>query len=98
MPDFLQVGCRPVAKVLLVQSRLHSTFASMQEVSQFSASEVSVKTFKETFCEHFKCAPESFLWELLKRSLYPRARPLARLIYWFKPAAMFRLLEQAGLA
>lgn len=66
----------------------------MPQVSNLS--EVSMKPFKETFCEFFKCSPKAFLWELLKRSLYPRARPFARLIYLARPTELFDLFERAG--
>src|ERR1043165_5284800 len=68
----------------------------MKEMPELEMSALAMKAFKEKFCEHFKCAPESFLWELLKRSLYPRARPFAPIIYLFKPPEMFTLLQNTG--
>ena len=40
---------------------------------------MSVRSFREAFCERFQCAPEQFERKALAKTLYPHARVVA----WF---------------
>ncbi|RME93343.1 MAG: hypothetical protein D6766_08385 [Verrucomicrobia bacterium] len=42
------------------------------------------KSFKEAYCERFRCPPEKFVLSVFRRTLYRRARPLAWLLVLFK--------------
>lgn len=58
-------------------------------------------TFRQAFCRHFHCAPESFERRLLTRCLPPLARVLV--VFWLaaKPASFAReiaLLSRLGAA
>ena len=54
------------------------------------------KTFKQAFCEYFNCPPEDYLREAFLRTLYPRARPVGRLMLWFGATEGMQLLDEAG--
>lgn len=41
------------------------------------------ETFQDRFCRHFNVPPEKFADALMRRALYPRARLLYRLIWFF---------------
>jgi hypothetical protein len=43
----------------------------------------SVKTFKETFCERFKCSAEEYRNEVLFQCMHPQSRCLLNLVLWF---------------
>jgi hypothetical protein len=43
------------------------------------------RTFKEAYCDYFRCRPDRFEKSLFRRGLNPHARPLALLIRWFAP-------------
>ena len=43
----------------------------------------SLKTFKETFCEHFKCSTKQYRDEVLLRCMNPQNRLLLKLVLWF---------------
>jgi hypothetical protein len=55
-----------------------------------------MKRFKDLFCSHFRCAPEAYTREALKRTLYPHAAKLAWLPHWCCSPLWLRLIEQAG--
>ncbi len=58
-------------------------------------------TFKEQFCQAFRCRPEEFHRKLLMRTLYPHALPLAGFIFSKDAKAVAQtwdFLEDAGQA
>ena len=59
---------------------------------------MTVKPFKQAFCEYFDCPPENYLREAFLRTLYPRARPLGKLLFWFRAADGLELLDEAATA
>ena len=44
-----------------------------------------LRTFGELFCERYHLPPESYVREMLRRTLYPRARMVAPFIRFFSP-------------
>lgn len=59
---------------------------------------MSVKPFKQAFCECFDCPPESYLREAFLRTLYPRAAPFGKLMLWFGATEGLQLLDEAGMS
>ncbi len=57
---------------------------------------MNAKPFKQAFCEYYDCPPEDFLREAFLRTLYPRARPFGRLMFWFGATEGLHLLAEAG--
>lgn len=43
------------------------------------------KTFRDAFCDSYRCAPERFEQALFWRALHRVAVPVAALVYWLKP-------------
>jgi hypothetical protein len=43
------------------------------------------RTFGELFCERYHLPPASYVHEMLRRTLYPRARMVAPVIRYFSP-------------
>lgn len=57
---------------------------------------MTVKSFKQAFCEYYDCPPENYLREAFLRTLYPRALPFGWLMFWFGAGEGLRLLSEAG--
>ena len=55
-----------------------------------------MKTFKEAFCEYYRCSSEAYLRRALRLALYPHVAPLADLFYWFGLPHALQVLDQAG--
>jgi hypothetical protein len=55
-----------------------------------------VAPFKEAFCRYACCTPGSYAREVLYRCLHPNALPVAGIINWIEPAAMFEFLREIG--
>lgn len=59
----------------------------------------SVRTFKETFCERFKCSPEQYRDEMLFECMLPQNRCLLKLVLWFNTPMTreaIALVEEVG--
>jgi len=57
---------------------------------------MNVKPFKQAFCDFYDCPPEDYLREAFLRTLYPRARPFGRLMFWFGATEGLHLVAEAG--
>lgn len=55
-----------------------------------------MKTFKEAFCECYRCPPKAYLRRALRLTLYPHVGFLAGCFYWFGLPHAVKVLEQAG--
>ena len=59
------------------------------------------KTFRESFCERFKCPAEDFERRIFWRCLYRRSLPIAALVYLFRRGYFdldFQTIRQLGVA
>jgi hypothetical protein len=57
------------------------------------------KSFKEAFCDRFRCPPKEYERKAFRRCLFLHSRPLARLIHRFDPAFFsedFDLIREVG--
>jgi hypothetical protein len=55
-----------------------------------------MKRFKDLLCDYLGCAPETYVREALRRTLYPHAARLGFLMFWFCSPLCLRVVEEAG--